>query len=246
VDKTALKYQVSQVQRPLLTCYATVIFITLFFTLLSAATQERGVTFSVSGLEFASMIFIFVLALNSCRENLQMFIQNGRSRKTLFFSYLVSVAIISGVIALANLGLTAWGVDSRSLFETAYGGFFPRGRGLAFFLTATLWNFCLHWASALAGYMIACFYYRAAKGIKIAVSVGLPGLLFFALPLVDSYLTGGRISVFLVDLINLALGIGQKGVNNPFYNVVSASLLGAVFAAGSYLLLRGSPVKEVS
>lgn len=240
---SAVKYQLAQVKKPILYFYAIVFAQLLLLTVFAAKSSLTVEGTVINGNDFATMIFIFVLGLNSFKENFFMFMQNSRSRKTLFLSYLASLAPVCGVMAVIDNCLGIAG-DKLGLFKTLYLSAFRdfAGSMLLTLLIGILWSFCIYLFWALSGYLITNFYYRAGKGLKILVSVGVPGFLFVGLPLIDTHLTNGVIGKFLSDFLLLATGITHG--RNPFYPILFALLFGAVFAACSYLLARRSIVKE--
>ena len=243
--KTAVGYQTGQFKKPLLIFYAAILF---NFLLTGTVMWSMSITSSggnVNGIDLASMIFIFVLGLNSFKENYFMFMQSGRSRKSLFISYLLSLLPVCGLMAIMDNTLATAGMKVglfRTLFLEAYGGFSSSAVG-TFFL-GILWSFCVYIAFALAGYMITTFYYRASKGLKIIVSVGVPGFLFVGLPWINHYFAGGALARFTINFLMLITG--ARAGKNPFYPIGFSLAFAAAFAVCSYLLIRRSVVKTPS
>lgn len=247
--KSSILFQLNQVKKPFYIFYAF-IFLNLV-VLLVGINMFMTITTDVAtieGFELASLIFSFVLGLNSFKETFLMFLQNGRSRKNLFASYLFSLIPLCGTMALIDntLGTIGHYTDLFStIFLFNYGDFLNRAwQPILTFIIGTLWHFTLYLVAALAGYMLSTFIYRLGRGMRIFVFTGVPVACFVILPLVDNYLTKGAIGRFLLNFIVLASG--AKAGNNPLYPIGFCILFALVFASLSYLFLKGSNVKEPS
>jgi hypothetical protein len=177
--KPAIKYHLSDTIKPVAIFYGIVILLFVVFAIqiiLSPATNS-----SMSGIDMATTIFLFVAGLNSYKTPLRLFVQNGLSRKTLVVS-----------VALASLALTAFMTAADSLLSLAanlvipytilFQQFFAEwGSPAASFFTGFLWTFSRHLMAYMAGFFISALYYRMSRWLKIAVSVGVPSLLILLL-----------------------------------------------------------------
>lgn len=244
---TSVKYQFAEAKKPLIIYYA------IIFTLVAIAYISANVFFSVhvnnisfSGVEMASMIFIFVAGLNSFKETFRMFMQNGVSRKTLFLSYLLSLLPVCGIMAVIDnsLGiLDRYTSNYRSVFLQFYGSWFGDNPGIIqTYAVGLLWGLTTYAACAMAGYLITVLYYRMNKALKLLVSIGVPVFLIIVLPAVDVTFTGGAISKGIAQLIQLA--IGARHGNSPVIAIGFNLLLTALYGALSFLLIRKAVVKE--
>jgi hypothetical protein len=104
-----------------------------------------------------------------------------------------------------------------------------------------LWLFVAYCWIMMAGFFITSLYYRMNKGAKIAVSVGVPVLLFYVLPILDFYLLKNALSKALLNFVSFAWGLSNGC--NPFIGVASMLVLGAVSAALAWSLVRRVNVK---
>lgn len=198
----------------------------------------------INGIEFSSMIFIFVGGLNSFKETFRMFLQNGRSRRTLFLSYLYSLLPVTGIMALVDTSLGTVGSslgNYRSIFEP-YFLHLSSSSSLVTFLAGLGLCLFFYTTCALMGYFITTLYYRMGKGLKLLVSIGVPTLVIIVLPMVDIGLAHGAISRGIGQLFLLASGI--KAGYNPFYPLASCLIVGSILAGLTYLLQRRAVIKE--
>jgi hypothetical protein len=205
-----------------------------------------------AGNETAVYIFAFVLGIATFKEPFCLFIQNGVSRKSIFAGQLVTFIVSALIMAILSKALLLLGwilelIEKRyrftGFFEQLYSARYAGNtNGMQVQLEGFLFNFCFFAAFAAAGYFIAALYYRMNKGLKIAVSVGVPVLFAVVLPIIDSLLVKPFIYDSIFGFISFALGFSNGA--NPYYAVVS-SLLGIALLSGlSWLLMRRSVIKS--
>lgn len=244
--KSAIIYQLADMRKPLFIYYSIIIFllvVTILTTEVFVGISINGTV--INGIELSTMIFIFVCGLNSFKETFRMFIQNGLSRRTLFLSFLYSLLPVTGVMALIDTSLGAIGRSLgsyKSFFLEFYQHYFSGASALQIFLVGFALSFLLYATSALAGYFITTLYYRMNKGLKLMVSIGVPALILFVLPLVDMSIAHGAISRGIGQLFLLASG--AKAGYNPLYPLVSCIIVGSTLAVLTFLLQRRAVIKE--
>lgn len=213
------------------------------------AIAVAGANGSINGMEFASIIFLFVLGLNSFRENFGMLLQNGVSRKTMFVCRMLTFGAVALVMTAANLVLSAivsllplGGTTIQfSLFGTAY--FFGSSgvAGVAGVLLNLLFNFALMLMVLTLGYCITTLFYRLSPIGKAIVATSVPIGLTIVLPLVDKYFFGNNISRALGRFAAFALGLNG---GRPWMPAVTFLVSSAVFAFFGWLLTRRAMVKR--
>lgn len=87
-----------------------------------------GLQGTTNGLEVSAFIFLFVIGLNTFKENFGMFLQNGVSRKTIFAGKLLSTCAVCAIMAvvlevlasLAKLGSGYRDIQLGTLYEMLY------------------------------------------------------------------------------------------------------------------------------
>lgn len=217
-----------------------------FGLVLTDSSDSQTVTTTISGIEMASIIFLFVMGLNSFTEPFKMFLQNSVSRKTIFASFAV-IALCLGVgMGLINslISLLLSGVEKYStLFFEIYGNRYLGSSGnIALYFAEFLWNSAIYISVLFLGFLIATLYYRMSKGLKYTVSIGLPAFFIVLLPILDATLTGGSIfkgiSSFLLYIFGISNGF------NPYYAIIGFLVLSTVLCAISYLLVKKAVIKE--
>jgi hypothetical protein len=235
----AWKYQMSGVKWPLIVYYGVIAaLLALMGISLSIAGDSTRV--SVGGMEMASMIFVFVMGLNSYKSVFFMMSANGISRKTMFVSFLAMLGIVAAGMALVDtlygIGMKMVG-DYRTMFEQLYnletsapvwipGGF--------------VWRLGSYLVAGMAGYLITILYYRMNKAVKLLVSIGVPILVLFVWPEVDIAWFNGTTIKAIGWLIAWASGLSS---GNPYIGVISDVVLAALLGALCYMALRRAPIK---
>ncbi len=167
-----------------------------------------GDSLRISGMDFTTVIFAFVLGLNVYRESFRMMAANGRTRRTAFTS-----------IALTGLILAACMVALDMLLEPAFRPFFDEynsiyamlygsAQSVPEILVEYVWRVALYSIVILTGVWLNALYYRLSKPWKIGVSVGVPVLLFVVLPIVEENYTNYKITTPLSRAIEYMFGFG--------------------------------------
>lgn len=239
--QAALKYRLYDSKKSIIIFY-TVILCLLFLLFASTITIDTS-TGSANGLETATAFFLFVFGLNSFKEAFRLFMQNGISRRTIYVSQLLTALIvcagmsfIDNVILLVNKSILA--VDKKlsymGIFEFIYG---KQSSDIATTLLSLLFCFSIYSAFLSLGYLITTLYYRMNKGQKVAVSIGVPVLLYVILPLLDLIIFKGALSSAFKELVMIAFG-------SPAKAILSSIILSVVFSCFSWLLIKRAVIKE--
>ena len=257
--KTALKYHISDYRNTVLIMYLCVylaVLMILIFGNVKISSSGSSVRISTTGgLEIASMITIFVVGLNSFKENFKFLSANGMSRKTQLCSTIASLGILSAVFALIdtiNSIIFTHVMVYRPMLVQAYG---PRyGYALNVYpfrspvLTAQilaedfLWLLCTCFFISMVGLWITTLFYRMNRGMKIAVGIAVPVLLLNGLPYLDELYFGGAFLKALASAASAALGL--SGGFNPYIAMVSMLVFSGIFAALTFLLARRAALKK--
>ncbi|MDF2567297.1 MAG: hypothetical protein K0R90_753 [Oscillospiraceae bacterium] len=240
--KAALKYQLHDAKRALMVYYIVIYSLFIFLVIMQKMFPEGG----SSGMENASIIFIFIAGLNSFKQTFKMFLQNSISRKTLFVSSLLSIFPIAGFMALMdsiNAVIFSKIITYESFFEQLYGGGYATNTNdFRLIAEGFLFSICMYSAFMLLGYVISILYYRMNKGPKVAVSLGVPGFFLVLLPIIDTNLKDINILKNIWDFILFILGM--KNGFNPYYPIVTCGIVFVLLSGISFLLTRKAVIKN--
>ncbi len=263
--KPAFKYQLSDIKRPVAVFYLVIIcllilFFALSYTPVTIITSDSGGEIStsysnqgsrISGMEFATVIFLFVAGLNSFKEFFRLFMQNGLSRRTMFVSRMITIlsvctfmAIIDKIILLVGKMIGAYQnkFTYAGLFEMIYGIRAGRVSDLHMQADGFFFNLFIYLAAMAFGYFITVAYYRMNKPVKIAVSIGIPMSLLYGLPILDSTVTHGAISSAIGSAVSFAFGFRNNA--NPYFGMVTLLMVFVVFGALTWLMIKRAVVRD--
>lgn len=222
-----------------------IILITTSTVAISVSSADDGFNGRIVGMEFASIIYLFVAACNSFSEEFGMLMQNATSRKSLFVGRVLTVLTISSFMAIIDkliyfINKAAYSDNKYvilSLFDIFYNmnpdSFKTQIFGLFFHLSFYLF------ASGL-GYLFTVIFYRSGKGGRLGICVGLPVGLFVVFPLVDS-IVNGKISEAIIRGLDKIMGVSA---HRPLYGIISCSLIFIGLSVVSWLLIRRANVRE--
>lgn len=246
--KVATKYQINEYAKAIKTYYLIVILVMAFFGAVSMLNKTGSSGFS--GIEGSSMIFLFILGLNSFKDTFLMMLQNGITRKSMFIGRIITIFATGFKMAvidrfIVNLGGLLNDMSDRITFKGMFESFFAeRAESLnivLFNLEVILITASVYIAAMVAGCFITTAYYRMSKMLKIAVSIGVPTSILIVLPMLDSAVFKGKIAVTMGKFFGFIFG-GRTG--NP-YNLLLSCVVFAVIGLGlTWLLIRKAVEKN--
>lgn len=200
-------------------------------------TEEEG-SFSVSGMESAVMIFLFVSGIVLFKQNLYLGFANGISRKTTFVSTVLIGATYSVALMIAYYIISVLGTSALSLIIA---------KDLSLLVDfVTVPTFIQNVVSAfnffVFGLFIGGLYYRMNKPLKIIVSVGVPITLFVILPATLGYLSSvsPKFAMAFNNIGTAIVNFMSVEVNQILLTIVEIVLITLL----GFLLIRKATVKE--
>ena len=241
----SFKYSVFSNKKPILGFYAVVTALYLIF-IITSFFMPGG---SISGMDMASLVFLFVFGITSFKENFYMLLQNGVSRKNMFFGTALSLLAVSVFVAVADtvlaliLGLVPdESFTLASLFQQIYG--MSQYSGSSTFAVSCheiVWNSMLKFAFACIGLFIGCAYYKMNTLAKTLVSCGIPCFFLLGLPLIDLALPAldlyGKIKKAFLFFFGFSDGVSS-------YQCVLCCLALSIVVLGiTFLMVRKTSVK---
>lgn len=244
--KASTKYQLYEYKKSLLIYYFVVTVVYASFYVASIISKDSNFETS-GGISASTIVFLFIAGLNSFKETFLMSLQNGISRKTFLWGRVISVGVISIIMAVVDRALNGtFGLfnDERYQMVDIYAGVYPTRASevssfLAVFESILLLVF-MYFAVTACGYLITAAYYRMNKAVKTIVSVGVPTCVFIVIPIIDQF-ANGRISMAMYTFMRFATGV-NKG--NPYIIMLSSLVVAFICFGLSWLLTRKAVVKD--
>jgi len=241
----SIKFHLQECKVSLLVFYGIIIGLQLITV--APALVNSNIEVSSSGLEVASIIFLFVVGLNSFRIPFLFFLVNGVSRKTMMKGTSIGFIIVSAIMAIVDtlLGLIFHRfANYTTLFEQLYS---PRyGEEVfqynpQFIFEKLLWVFCLYVLAIFIGYFITVLYYRMDLKWKYIVSIGVPALLFFGMPTINNVTDGEFLNSFAEMFLKT---MGLWNAHNPYLAMLSFVVGTIIYMMLGNLLTRKATIKK--
>ena len=233
--KSMLRYAFHDIRRPVLIFYCC--FYAIFFAMYALFVlmpPENGHIY-FNGQEMAATIFLFVMGLNCLKEPLKMGLQNGVSRRTVlraFTAVLLGCALCMSIIDALIAPLLQRLFHYESILQLMY-----MHLSMPQLPASMLWNLLFYSTGAMFGLFLGSLYYRMNKTQKIVVSIGVPVLLGVVLPLVDTLLLHGQITVAIGQVFSVLFGTYAS-------SLISMLVLSVFFLSLSRLCTHRIPVRE--
>jgi len=171
--KSAYKYQMSEFISPVRTFYIVMILLESFIIFLASKGNNES---NVSGVEFSSYIFLFVMAIVIYKSTFHFLSANSISRKTLLKSTFLTIASISGIMFVIDTinvlilkQITVFSRTYQGLFEIAFNKNFHSINFLQYFL----FNYVNYFCFFTLGFFIVTTMYRLSLKAKAIVLISM-------------------------------------------------------------------------
>ncbi len=248
---TAFHYQLIQHKKAIFIYYSVIMCITLSLYLGVIVISSGDSSSSIQGVEVGTAIFLFVVGLNSFKENFGMLLQNGVSRKNLYKSRIAVTFTIAAIMVVIDnvymlvlkfLSNLSYNFSSGSLYDQIYNNQkTSKISVLQMHSESYLFSFFMYTAFMALGYFITILFYSMGKRGKIAVGAGVPIVLTMVLPSIDSLFFKGSISTVIYKFLDFAFGISSV---NPFHAILTFLMLFLVCSTLSWWLLKRVMIKK--
>lgn len=248
----SFRYQIARNRSTVMIYYLVWLILTAFVTVASLIfTQGEGAIVTTNGISAGSAICVFVLGLNAFKENFGMAVQNGVSRKSLFLGNLCTAGVLCAVMAVLDEAMTLLtdlsgllprvSNEASPLLTTAYNIEGLNPAVLALYSVA--FSFFLLLACFGLGYFITILYYRLNTPGKVAVSVAVPCLFTFGVPILKGLRDAFHWEALWNSLTQAAARFFDLAFGAPWNCMVTCLVLFAVFHAFAWLLARKAALK---
>lgn len=238
----ALKYELSGIKRPVIIFYIVIYALLVLLTIPQLIFKEYYIHTNIGGMDMASMIFLFVVGLNSFKSSFHMLAANGISRRTMFVGFVAATGIICAgmaVIDSINAVILNQFIEYKpmvaQLFESRY-----VSNGILEYGEAFLWMFFSYVASMMLGFFITTAFYRMNRALKLLVSIGVPVFLLIILSIIDTQLFAGEIFRAIATFVAFCSG---RLTESPYVAIASDAVFAIIFGLFGFLLMRRASIK---
>lgn len=247
--KSIVKYNLSSIKSGLAIYYLIFIAVCVSFVLLDKNTNGSIFT---SGIEMASVIFIFVAGLNFFKENFYFMKSNNVTRKEFLYGTAISMVPIVLIMSIIDIVINRiYNIFIAS--PTNYDMIYTSLRSENWFLNnnwvqsnsiETLFNTFMFQAAVYLvffslGFLITIIYYKCNSLMKIVVSV-LPVVSIMILNIVGIYYT--NLINKVNNIINIMFGWDSQ---NPYMAVLTCLIIYIILITISRLLTKRVIIKQV-
>lgn len=245
------KMNIESVMKAAMTYYLIFIVIIIVITL-SMSSYDSGVNITMSGVEFATVIFLFVCGLNSFKSNFYFAKSNGVSRSTFIKGLLISSIPLSLIMSIIDIIINRVNnifVSNPTLYDMSYGslvngmnnafnGTWVQSNSFSTILNTILFQFSFYLMAYIVGIVINMIYYRANRYVKVIVSVIPVALIMFT---GNSSLTNSGLSMKINKFFDYILGFNPI---NVFACILTFLVIAIILCGASFLLIRKAVIKE--
>jgi len=189
-------------------------------------------------LEVSTVVFVSIMGVLGYKEDFKALIQNGYTRKSIFFATICTFVFMTGTMALIDTiigNLLHYFLDGYfTLFGSIYG----------------YKNIFANWLWLTTLYLIFCslFYLgvliinKVGKMMSLYLGVGLGGIILLIIALFRFVLSDQIVSSISTFLIK-SMGFVGNGSINYMFPILTFFVIGAVLGIGSYYVIRRTELR---
>ena len=229
--------------------YSMFIFI---FLVLCIINYTSGLQSTMSGIEFVTIIFLFISGLNSFKSNFYFAKSNGISRKTFIKGLLISSLPIALVVSILDITINRLNnilIKNPTLYDMVYGSLsgnmdsvfndsWVQSNSFTTIINTFLFQFSFCLLAYIAGIVINMIYYRSKKYVKVIVSAIPIAFIIFSGNL---YVINPSLTMKINSFLDYIFGFDPVNV----FACILTFLVGCVVLSGiTFLLIRKAVIKE--
>ena len=231
---------------------SAIIYYSIFVCVIIGLIAVSGGRSSMSGVEFSTVIFIFVCGLNSFKSNFYFAKSNGISRKTFIKGLLISIIPIALVMSIIDVIINRISnifIKNPTLYDMAYGnlvgiigdfhnGSWTQSNSLSTIFNTILFQFSLCLLVYVIGIVINMIYYRSNKYLKVLVSV-IP--VVFIIFNANFSIKNPGLMMKINEFLDYIFGFNPV---NVFACITTFLVLVVILSGVAFLLIRKAIIKE--
>lgn len=250
--KSMVKYNINSLRNSMCIFYLIIITLCILLGVLS-----RTGNVSSSGMEFSTVIFIFIVGLNIFKENFYFAKGNNISRKTYFSGTILSmipVAMIMSIIDIVLNRIYNLFVNSPTMYDMGFTNYVsPQYMAITNYVPSTRWiqsnsietlvntflfQGTLYLFAISLGFIISLIYYKCNKIMKVVISIS-PVMLIMLLEANSRNFP--NLAEKVARFMQYILGVIPV---NPYAPMITFVILFVILAIIGYLLVRKAIIKE--
>lgn len=244
-SKIVSKMNIKGIFKASIIYYAIVLLLLTTIIIFENNTTSSG---SLSGVEFQTVIFLFVCGLNSFKSNFYFAKSNNISRKTFVKGVLISIAPIALIMSIIDIiiySISKIFIDNVTFYEMSFKRIYLmyadssiKSNAFMDIIDLLVFQFTLFIVAYILGFVIRMIYYRCNKIMKIVVSV-LPIVLFRTYYNVMT--SSGKIAIIIAKFLDFIFGFQPANAYAPMITFLVVAL---ILALASFVLINKAVIKE--
>jgi hypothetical protein len=229
------QYLIHETIRPVVIFYIVIIAVLALGLSMTVIFPES--TVELDGMKLSTVIFLFVVGLNSFKSGYLYLQANGVTRRYYYAGGLIALVAVAAAMTVVDAAY----YEALHLFMPVNRGLSPLLYPGSGYLAGFVWTLAFNLLAVGAGWFITMLYYRMGKALKILVSVAVPAILLAGVPIIDFH-TGSTFTKTAVLVFRALLGLA--GTPNAYIGALSMAAFAAIAFGFCFLLVRRAPVKE--
>lgn len=234
---------------------SAIIYYSIFIAIvivLCVGNYTGGLNSTMSGVEFATIIFLFVCGLNSFKANFYFAKSNGISRKTFIKGLLISsvpLALVMSIIDVIINRINNIFIKNPTFYDMSYGnlvagmngvwnGTWIQSNSFSTVFNTILFQFSFCLLAYVVGIVINMIYYRSNSYVKVIVSVIPIAFIIFSS---NFTIRNPSLTMKINSFLDYIFGFDPVNV----FACILTFLVGCVVLSGiAFLLIRKAVIKE--
>lgn len=234
---------------------SAVIYYSIFIVIiigLCTINYTNNMSSTMSGLEFATIIFLFVCGLNSFKSNFYFAKSSGVSRKTFIKGLLISsvpLALAMSIIDIIINRLNNIFVKNPTLYDMAYGnlidgmnsvyqGYWVQNNSFTTIINTILFQFTFCLLAYIVGIVINMIYYKSNSYVKVVVSVIPIAFIIFS---GNFSIRNPKLTMKINEFFDYIFGFNPV---NVFACILTFLVITIILGGIAFLLIRKAVIKE--
>lgn len=250
--KAAFKFEIRDFLTTVFSVYGVMMLINIIAIVVQLASKNNFKTnMTLNGAEIILIVTVFIIAAGDFRENFQMLMQNGVSRKTIFISKAGTGLMFALILSIADrlfiflskiisdlVGVTK---STESVWIQIYPEFADKHNAVWSFIAFAAVGAAVYICSYMLGTVLSGLIYRLGKGGRTALAIALPVTAFVLVPLLLEIFWETAFVRWLIHTLVTILGLG-KGI--PYPAAATFTVLSCILGAASWLIIRRAVPKD--
>lgn len=212
------------------------LIVALIFSII--AVSAGGDEIGSNALEFSSVVFVSVIGVLGYKEDFKALIQNGYTRKYIFWGTICMFTLLAGTMALIDTIIGNIIHNFNINYFTVFGSLYGYGNIFANWL----WLTVLYLMFCSLFYLAVLIINRVGKMVSLFIGVGLSCLILLVISMFR-FVFSDEFVANVANFMMKAMGFMNDGTTNLFFPILSFLIIGVIFGMGAYAVIRRTELR---